>query len=202
MTRQKARTILTIIAIVIGSLSVVLMLSLVTGAKKVLFSSMEEMGALSLITVTGDPNSAQGSGLFSTGGGGDTIEGKKLDNKTVSDFKKMDRVEDVTPLASNIWAKNMKLEGQDKKFWANAIGYDPDTQVINIKISAGRGLNKNDMDKIVIGSDLLRELGYASKANEIIGKNMLFIFEGGYYPDWGEDPPKPPMGDNKDWWED
>lgn len=177
------------------------MLSLITGAKNALFSSMEEMGALSLITVTGDPNSAGGGGDLFGGGGGDISQGKKLDDNTVADLKKMNGVEDVTPLLSGFSVKNMKLEGQDKKFWANAIGYDPETSVINVKITAGRGLNKNDMDKIVIGSDLLRELGYAGKAGEIIGKNMLFILEGGYYPDFGEDPPKPPMNEGKDWWE-
>ncbi|TSC90748.1 MAG: hypothetical protein CEN92_399, partial [Candidatus Berkelbacteria bacterium Licking1014_96] len=109
LIRQKARTILTIIAIVIGSLSVVLMLSLVTGAKKALFSSMEEMGALSLVTVTGDPNAAGSRGMFGDGGGS-TDEGKKLDDEAVAKFKKMTNVADATALASNIWVKGMKLE--------------------------------------------------------------------------------------------
>lgn len=201
LIRQKARTILTIIAIVVGSLSVVLMLSLVTGAKKALFSSMEEMGALSLITVTGDPNSAGGGGgLFDTSGGGDTSEGKKLDDETVNNFKKLNNVFDATPIAST-WVKNMKLEGQDKKLRPSVIGYDPETTVFEITISTGRSLKKGDMDKMVVSADLLGDMGSKGKPEEIIGKKMLFIFEGTNYPDWGEDPPKPTQNMNEDWWE-
>lgn len=176
------------------------MLSLVTGAKKALFQSMEEMGALSLITVTGDPNSAGRGGMFGNGGG-DTSEGKKLTDETAAEFKKMGNVFDATPLASNIWVKGMKLEGQDKKSWGNLTGYDPETTVFEITISAGRSLKKGDMDKMVVSADLLGDMGSKGKPEEIIGKKMILMFEGGNYPDWGEDPPKPPMGDNKDWWD-
>jgi ABC-type antimicrobial peptide transport system permease subunit len=57
------------------------------------------------------------------------------------------------------------------------------------------------MDKMVISGDMLREMGYQGKPEEIIGKKMLFIFDGVSYPDWGEDPPKPTQNMNENWWE-
>ena len=199
LTRQKARTILTIIAIVIGSMSVIIMLSLVISAKRVLVAQLESIGAFTLVTVTGSSDMQGGGGLI-TAGNGDPSEGKKLDDAILDEFKSKDHVVAATPVVS-VWAKSMKLEGQDKKTWANVMGYEVDAGVFDIPILAGQGLKKGNMDKIVVGTDTLRTFGYADKPNDVIGKNMILLLDGGSSPDWGPLPQKPPQNADKDWWD-
>lgn len=200
LQRRKSRTFLTIFAIVIGAVSVVIMLSLVIGAKRVLVSQLESIGGLTLITVNSSPDMQGGGDLFSPGNS-DNSEGKKIDDKVVSDLKKMNHVADATPTAS-VWAKSMKLEGQDKKTWPNIIGYDVGSNVFEVPIVAGRGLEKGDMDKIVVGMDTLKTFRIDSNPRDAIGKDIILLMDGSMTPDWGPEPPKPPEnGDNKSWWD-
>lgn len=201
ITRQRARTILTTLAIVIGAMSVIIMVSLVVSARKVMIKQLESIGALTLVTVSGNPDMERGGGLLDTNGGGDSSDGKKLDDAVVKELRETDHVVSVTPTA-NIWAKSMKLEGQEKKTWPNVLAYDVDSSVLDLPVLYGRGLKKGDMDKIVVGTDVLKTFGFEDNPEDAVGKNMTFILDGYNNPDWGPAPEKPPIdGDNKAWWE-
>lgn len=200
ITRQKARTILTVLAIVIGAMSVIIMVSLVVSAKKVMIKQLESIGALTLVTVSGNPDMERGGNLLDANSGGDASDGKKLDDTVLQELKNMNHVEDVTPAAS-IWAKSMKLEGQEKKTWPSILAYDVETNVLDLPVLHGRKLQKGDMDKIVVGVDVLKKFGYEDKPQDAIGKNMVFILDGNMTPDWGPLPEKPPMNQDKDWWD-
>lgn len=200
LTRQKARTILTIIAIVIGSLSIIVMMTLVISAKKALVSQLESIGAFTLVTVTGDQMEGGGGNLITTGNG-DSSDGKKLDDKVLADLKKINNVKAATPTA-NLWTKSMKIEGHDKKTWPNLLAYDVESQVFDIPITYGRNLKKGDMDKVVVGTQLLKKIKYDKDPKDVVGKKMILLLDGNNSPDWGPLPEKPPTGeDNKDWWE-
>lgn len=200
LSRQKARTYLTITAITIGSLSVIIMFSLIIGIRQSLMDTFKEMDAFSLITVSPDPNAEPSGSLISTNGG-PTEDGKKLDDASVADIKKIKNVIAVTPVGS-VWAKDMKLEGQDKKMWASAVAYDPETKVFNMPISYGRNLAKSDMDKIVVGSRVVTTYGYSSHPADLIGQKIILNLNGcgpNCAPDWGDLPPKPVVKADGSW---
>jgi ABC-type antimicrobial peptide transport system permease subunit len=201
LSRQKIRTSLTIVAITIGSLSIILMASLLTTIRNSIYDFFEDMDAFTLVTVYPDPDMAENSnGLISSGGS--PTEGKILNDQTVIDLKQIVHVADATPIGGNLWVKNMMLEGQTKKTWCNVIAYDPATNVFNMPLLAGRPLESADMDKIIVSTEFVKKYGDPQKPEDLIGKNVIFMFEGYYYPDWGDLVPEmPPEGDNKEWWD-
>lgn len=203
LSRQKSRTILTIVAITVGSLSVILMLSLLISVRQSLIDQFNELGAFNLVTVTRDPNSTDDNAqLLTSGNNSPSDEGKLIDDTAVASFKKITNVVDVTPILG-VWVKTIKLQGKDKKMWSNVMGYDPSSNVFNLPILAGRNLNSGDMDKIVVGMRFVKTYEFAAKPSELIGKKVILMMEtgGGNAPDWGPLPEKPPMNADKSWYE-
>ena len=192
--RRKSRSFLTIFAVVIGAISIIIMLSLVLGAKQVATRQLESIDGLTLISVSANPEITQSGNLLNTDSNGDEF-GNKLNDSTVSILKQIPNVVDASPVVG-IWIKSAKLE--DKKYRANIMAYPPETKVLNIPVSVGRGLNAEDMDKIVIGTELLRSFGYAKNPSDIIGKRIILYTN--EYVDWGEQPPKPPENADDEYW--
>lgn len=200
LSRQKTRTILTIVAITIGSLSLILMVSLLIGIRQSIVDTFKNMGAFDLVTVTADPNSVDKNGsIISSGGSSD--EGKKIDDTTLASMKNLSNVIDATPIA-NVWVKTIKLEGEDKKMWASLIAYDTTTNVFNLPLLAGRGLTSSDMDKIVVGGRFVNTYDYTNHPQDLIGQKVVMTYEsgGGGGPDWGPLPEKPPINADESWW--
>lgn len=204
LSRQKARTFLTIIAITVGSLSIILMVSLLIGIRQSLIDVFQSMDAFSLVTVTPDPNSADGNkGELITSGNGSSTDGKKLDDTVLATLRRITNVSDATPIGGGIWMDTMKLQGADKKMWASLIAYQPETKVFQMPLQAGRKLTNADMDKIVVGSRFLKTYDYDKNPKDLIGKKVAFTMKngGGNAPDWGPLPEKPPVNAGKEWWE-
>lgn len=201
LSRQKMRTALTIVAITIGSISIILMASLLTTIRSSIYGFFEDMDAFTLVTVYADPDSAESNNsLFNNNGTGNSE--KILDDKILAGLKTLSNVADATPIGSGMWIKNMVLEGQTKKMWANLLAFDPETKVFNMPILAGRSLTADDMDKVIVSTEFAKTYGYDKNPEELIGKNLVLLFEGGNYPDWGGlIPEKPPDANNKEWWE-
>ncbi len=195
--RRKSRSFLTIFAVVIGAISIIIMLSLVLGAKQVATHQLESIDGLTLMTVSANPEIQNSGNLINTDTYGDDTT-NKLNDSTVETIKQILNVLDATPIAG-VWVKSISLEGSDKKYRANIVAYTPGTKVLNIPVAAGRSLVPEDMDKIVIGSELLRNLGYSNNPGDIIGKKLVLYTQ--EYVDWGADPPKPPEGDNKEYFD-
>lgn len=196
--RRKSRSFLTILAVVIGAISVIIMLSLVLGAKQIATQQLESIDGLTLVSVSANPEMESSGNLLNTDQGNSDSE-QKLNDTTVALVKKIPYVVDATPIVG-VWVKSMKLEGQEKKYRANIMAYDLKTNVLKIPTSAGRTLQIGDMDKIVIGIGLVRSFGYTGHPKDIIGKKVILYTEGGYN-DWEIDPPKPPEGDDKTYWD-
>ncbi len=202
LSRQKVRTFLTVSAITVGSLSLILMISLLIGVRRGALDALKELGAFNLITVTSDPNSIDDNpNLIRGDTGGSDDEGKKIDEVTLGSVKKLPYVIDATMVAS-VWMKTARLEGQDKKTWSNIMAYQPEARVFDMPLLAGRNLNKEDMDNIVVGWKFTNMYGYADHPEELIGKRVILAYEaGGSSPDWGPLPEKPPENADKEWWE-
>ena len=195
--RRKSRSFLTIFAIVIGAISMVIMLSLVLGAQRVATRQLESIDGLTLISVSPNPEIQSSGNLLDASQGGSESE-QKLNDTNVAVLRTLPHVVDAAPLVG-VWVKNLKLEGQDKKYRANIIAYPPSTKVLNVPVSFGRQLKEGDMDKIVIGNELSREFGYASHPGDIIGRKVVLYMN--EFVDWGTDPPMPPENAGKEYWD-
>lgn len=189
--RQKARTSLTVLAIVIGAVSVTVMLSLVIAGRTAFMGSLEASGALKLVTVMpGSENDDNDSDLFRTSWSADSKN--KLDDKTVTKLMQLNNVEAITPVLA-VQTDSVKLEGQSKKFYSNIIGVDTSKNVFNINLAAGRSVTSGEIGKIVISDAMLNDFGYKGRAAEIVGKNVLFLVKGwGGVPLSAPDPARPP----------
>jgi len=200
-SRQKVRTFLTVTAITVGSLSLILMTSLLIGMRQTAIESFKKMGAFNLVTIIKDPNSIdENSQLITAGNDGPSDEGKKIDDFTLSSVKNIANVASATPTLS-VWVKTIRLDGSDKKTWSNIMAYEPEVKVFDMQLLAGRNLVDSDMDKIVVGSRFLETYGYNSNPQDVIGKKVLLSYETGpgSGPDWGDPPPKPVINKNGDW---
>jgi ABC-type antimicrobial peptide transport system permease subunit len=202
LSRQKARTILTIIAITVGSLSLILMASIIISIKESLNDQFKNLGAFDLVTVIKDPNSTNNSSLI-TGANGDPSEGKMIDDTTLTSLRRLPHVIKATPTVSGFNIKTMRLDGQERKTWASMIAYDPNNDVFNLPMAHGRSLLSTDMDKIVIGNRFIEEMNYKGNRADLIGKKVMLAYNmgGNNSPDWGELPAKPPLNADKDWYE-
>lgn len=199
--RQKSRTILTIIAITIGSLSLILMTSLILSVHKSLIDQFKDFGAFDLVTVIKDPNSVNNNSLFSSNG--DPSQGKKIDDTTLSSLRAVPHVSEATGVISNLGVSTMKLEGQEKKTWASLAAFDPNNDVFDLPIASGRMLIAADLDKIIIGNRFVEDMGYGGKADQLIGKKIWLNYRsgGGSAPDWDNLPEKPPLNASRDWYD-
>lgn len=199
LTRQKARTILTIIAITVGSFSLILMVSIIISIRQALIDQFQQLGAFDLVTVVRDPNSVSDDNLI--GSNGDPSEGKKIDDATLIQIRNLDHVAEATPTAS-VNVGTIKLEGIDKKAWANITAFEPSNDVFNTSIVVGRKLRDGDMDKIVVGQRFIDEIGYSGKVSELIGKKVILVSKNGAgsAPDWGSLPEQPPQNADESWY--
>lgn len=110
--RRKMRTFLTILGVVVGCCSIVIMISLGIGMKQSQEQMLSQMGDLSLITVSAPHGGKQGV---------------KLDNKMLDKIKGLDNIEALSP-KSTLGELTIKIfAGSDRRFFAESptiIGMD------------------------------------------------------------------------------
>ena len=92
LTRRKARTFLTVSGVVIGSLSIIIMISIGKGVEKNFDSQLIERGSLTTITVNtyGDIYDEEGNWV--------DMKQQKLDDRFVEQLKTIDHVKAVSQL--------------------------------------------------------------------------------------------------------
>lgn len=149
--KRKVRTILTVLGVVIGTVSVVIMISLGIGMKKTMLEQMESYGSLKLIEVT------EG---YDNDGGDDPTNGK-LSEDVVAMFENMDHVESVVPLLET---SGYLLCGR-YKCYVNIYGADYEgMKKLDIKLSSGE-LPKDETElKPVYGNNVIAQF-YDKKSN-------------------------------------
>lgn len=206
LARQKTRTFLTIVAITVGSMSLILMVSLIVSIRSSVMTSFQKLGAFQLVTLVRDPNPSTDNAQIITNGNNnpDEEEGKKIDDTTLIAVRKIPHVIDATAIGPGVWMKTARLDGQTKKIWPNILSFEPQTKVFEMPLLAGRNLTSADMDKVVVGTGILETYGYVGRPGDIIGKKLIFSYDSGpgSGPDWGEPPIKPPQNADKSWYED
>lgn len=143
MWRRKTRTILTVLGVIIGTSSIVIMLSLGIGMNENFKREIERMGSLNIINI--DANYIPPDvGMGSPGGKKDV----KLDDKTLAKIGAIDGVEAVSPIMYSYWKFGVgKLIGS-----FSVIGIDTSVmEKFNFEVEEGRLLNESDTAALVFG---------------------------------------------------
>ncbi|MGI5998421.1 MAG: ABC transporter permease [Lutispora sp.] len=158
MWRRKTRTILTVLGVIIGTSSIVIMLSLGIAMNENFRREIERMGSLNIININTHyiPPEAQG--------GGPTKE-VKLDDKALAQINAIEGVEAVTPVMYTYWKFGAgKLVGH-----VSVIGIDTKVmEKFDFEVEEGRLLNESDTNALVFGA-YIPHMFYNPKSNYYYG---------------------------------
>lgn len=150
--RRKLRTFLTVLGVIIGTSSIVLMISLGLAMSKNFQNQVEQWGSLTVI----DVYSSGGGGMVVMGGSSNSNQGQ-LDDKALEAFRAVPNVQMVIP---TIRTNASLVIGKYVTPWgATIIGMDPEMmQALDYIASEGRDMLENEKNAIVIGSEIPLEL--------------------------------------------
>lgn len=200
LNRRKLRTFLTVLGVVIGSISIIMMISLGFGMTDSTRKQLAAAGSLTQIDIY--PANRYGGDM-------DEDEKKKpktnkvakLDDATVEMLKKIPHVDAV--LASEQFSAQINVK--NLQGYATILGVDPrEYEKFDIKLDSGRLLQEGDMNQVVMGRDVLRWLSNPqrprmngpSKDEErdpLTTKMFLTLDTGGSYdPEGQSDEPNKP----------
>jgi ABC-type antimicrobial peptide transport system permease subunit len=140
--RRKTRSILTILGVIIGTASIVVMLSLGIGMNESYRKQLESMGSLNVINVNTFYVPENATGMVK-------VTESVLNDEAIEKIAQIDGVEAVTPILQT------SLKIADGKFvtYGNVMGIDPSVlKAFDYKVASGRLLNSDDTDAILFGS--------------------------------------------------
>jgi putative ABC transport system permease protein len=133
--RNKLRTFLTSLGILIGVSSVVLLIAMGLGLKRYIEQQFESMGSNTIFIMPGD---------ISGGGMRSSVSGIKFDDKDVTSLKKLKNTLFTVPF----FVKFSKVQGdKDTKTYEIAAGTADMFQMMNIEAGVGRVFDKSTADK-------------------------------------------------------
>ncbi len=140
--RRKLRTALTILGVVIGACSIILMLSLGLAMEKNMEEQFAQMGDLTLIQV------------WSYGGGNSTQE---IDDKVLKEFEKVDHVVRAIPMLNdiNVYLSSGKYRTPDP-YWEIYVMDAADIEALGYKVEEGRSLLPEETRSILMGKNVLQ----------------------------------------------
>ncbi len=148
LLKRKLRTFLTVLGVVIGTASIVVMVSIGIGMNESFARQLEGWGSLQVINVY-SPNGNSGYyGMEEEISTNTPNQQVKLDGAAVESFRQITGVEAVSPV------KSLYLMLGSGKYVAdaNVIGIDPATmEAMGYKVEEGRALSEEDVKAIVIG---------------------------------------------------
>nr|WP_317378463.1 FtsX-like permease family protein [uncultured Faecalimonas sp.] len=158
LKRRKLRTFLTVLGVVIGTASIVVMISLGLGMQKSMYQQVEESGGLTSIEVTGKTNG--GSGVIITG---DMMQEDQESEKYITDeaIEELAGLEHVR-LASPVLSMSAMILKGNYEGYVDLRGMRPEAlQEQNIPLAEGSSLPKAGTSnlELVIGN-LIPEMLY------------------------------------------
>ncbi len=152
--RRKARTALTIIGMVIGTISIVVMSSIGNGINNIFEEAVMKDGSLSKIYVSQngwDPET------------GTQIKGVELNDELIEKIREIDNVKNVSPsMGKSLVLKSGKYESW---LWVQVIDYGTAKDFGFPNKADGTPLTKEDSDKIIVNKDSLNYFYYWSGRN-------------------------------------
>jgi putative ABC transport system permease protein len=175
LRRNKVRTFLTSLGILIGVLSVILMMAFGFGLKDYINKQFDTLGK-NLIMIL------PGSGFSGSSGGQGLIGGVQFDEKDVAKIKRIKNIDMVAPMTM----KNVKAQAGGKTETSSLIGTTANAfKIMNQETQVGKIFTESDVQKkkkvIVVGSQIAEKL-YGS-ADNAVGKivkiqNQRFLIIG------------------------
>lgn len=139
--RRKTRSILTILGVLIGTASIVVMISLGIGMNESYRRQLSRMGSLNIIEVNT-------WSFVEDGKGGGYSTQKVLDDKAIAEIASIDGIEAIMPA----FQANLKLVSGKYSTYANIYGIDPDIlEAFDFKVAEGRLLTKEDTTALLFG---------------------------------------------------
>jgi len=159
--RNKMRTVLTSLGILIGIASVVLLMALGLGLKRYIAQQFESLGTGLIYVMPGDMTSASGMG--------GAMAGIKFDDKDVATLKRVPNLSAVLPFV----VKFVKAEAGGESKSVEAAGSTVDLfPAMNIEADYGVLFSKSDQDKgakkVVLGPKVAEKL--FGTASDAVGK--------------------------------
>ena len=153
LNRRKLRTFLTVLGVVIGSISIIMMISLGFGMTDSTKKQLASAGSLTEINIY--PANRYGGEEEEDGKKKKPDKIAKLDDATVEKLKKIPHIEAVLAAEQFEAQINVKnLQG-----YASILGVDPvEYSKFDIKLDSGRMLQEGDVNQVVMGRDVLRWL--------------------------------------------
>lgn len=135
--RRKSRTILTILSVVIGTFSIIIMISLGIGMKKSQDDMIKSIGSIQNIMISSDSGQQKP---------------KKIDKNEIARIKRNKHVKEVIPYV--MLPSELKIKNHDNYFAYTSIKVIPDKildELTQDDIESGKLLRKNDDNKMLYG---------------------------------------------------
>lgn len=152
--RRKLRTFLTVLGVVIGTSSIVIMLSLGLAMNKNLMDQLGDMGSLNIINV---------SQRYSYEGG-DQKDPQKIDDKAIAEIQLLPDVEIASPVIN----LNIKMGAGRYFAWGNIRAVSLEMlEAQGIKLSEGRMPDDSDRYGFVFGSNIAYNFYKANGGDEM-----------------------------------
>ncbi len=167
LRRQKLRTFLTVIAVMIGAVAVLSLVSLGSTVKTVFKEQLKAIGALTQIMV-----SKQGEGGGPFGGSElEQIDGKqiKITENVVQKMRQIKGVQSIAPMVYLWEIEGVKKGSKTYAFRVSGTGIDNKT-----KVSAGRFFNDENEHSIILSGKYVSGLGFANP-KEAIGQEVYLV---------------------------
>lgn len=190
LLRRKARTLLTVIGVVIGTISIVVMISIGIGMNRNFTKQVMEQGSLTTITVTPYANITDDSGEIT-----DWKE-QKLNKELLEQIKQMEHVRAVTP----VMQKYITL--YSGKYQSGISVYAMDSEMLSEfefpELEFGQLPTSQTKDTIIFGSDSIYEFyswgsgGHKTKTVDLSKDKLAFGFND-YQLDQGKKEFKQPL---------
>ena len=148
LLKRKVRTLLTVLGVVIGTASIVVMVSIGIGMNESFAEQLEQWGSLQVINVY-----PSGGMTYDAETGNMKNEQKKdeLNAKAVENFRQMEHVEAVSPVIEDYMYLAVGKYVAD----ASIMGIDPAAmESLGYKVEEGRVLTAEDSKAIVVGGSV------------------------------------------------
>lgn len=174
--RRKLRTFLTVLGVVIGTSSIIVMLSLGFGMKEAFKQQISEMGSLNIITVS------QGYRGYAEPNMNASKKQEELNDKSLISFSKINGVKAVTPIIET----SGKLVDGRYSCYLSIRGVDPkNMEDFDYKLADGRLLKSSDDLAVVYGGEVKNMFydenssGYNYKEPKIdlVKDKLIFTFD-------------------------
>jgi putative ABC transport system permease protein len=151
--RRKLRSVLTMIGVMIGTASIVVMVSIGIGINQGYIDSLSQSGELTTINISSNTYYGGGGGMVVVGG--KQQEATKLDDRAVREISALEHVQVVSPQL-DIYNMTVKTGKFQSGYSLTAINPDA-VEALGLNIIEGQGFSKNassDTIEILLGQEV------------------------------------------------